>query len=135
VLPGPDRDRRGNPDRKLTCRDGDTACDQDGAVNGACVFSVGICLLNADPRLRCELDAVGSFVSNHAPFETQVLGDLPITTERCYDPTEIRVAMGRHESGHYAAAAMGVKIKAMTPPTATGRGLIDKDRLSLICMP
>jgi len=135
VLPGPERDRRGNPDRKLTCRDGDAACDQDGAVNGACVFKVGICLLNADPRLRCALDAVATFASNHAPFETQVLGDLPLTGERCYRPTEIRVPMGRHESGHYAAAAKGVKIKAMTPPTALGRGLIDKDRLTLICLP
>jgi hypothetical protein len=135
VLPGPERDRSGDPDRKLTCRDGDETCDGDGVANGTCVFSVALCLVNADPRLPCDLSEIATFESNHPPFETQVLGDLPLDEERCYEPSEVRVTMGRHESGHYAAKAGHLKVKATTPPTPLGRGLIDKDRLALICVP
>jgi hypothetical protein len=135
VLPGPERDRRGDPERKLTCRDGDETCDGDGVANGTCVFSVGLCLINPDPRLHCDLHEIATFDSNHQPFETQILGDLPLSEERCYRPSEVRVTMSRHESGRYAPAARHVKVKATTPPAVLGRGFIDKDRLALICVP
>jgi hypothetical protein len=41
--------------RRITCADGDPACDLDDAAgNGSCSFAVGLCLENADPRFpRC----------------------------------------------------------------------------------
>ena len=39
----------------LTCRDGDPACDLDGAADGRCTFGLAVCVGNHDPRLSgCE---------------------------------------------------------------------------------
>jgi hypothetical protein len=43
-------DPRGHPHRRQACTDGDTLCDADGAVNGECVFEVGVCFNVLDPR-------------------------------------------------------------------------------------
>ena len=40
--------------RTVRCRDGDAACDADGASDGACTFGLSLCINNQDPRLdRC----------------------------------------------------------------------------------
>lgn len=44
--------RRGTKIKRiLRCRDGDSACDEDGAADGWCTFAITICLDNEDPRL------------------------------------------------------------------------------------
>jgi hypothetical protein len=46
---------------QLRCTDGDPACDQDGARDGACTFGVAPCFGNLDPRLpTCSPTSVGS---------------------------------------------------------------------------
>jgi hypothetical protein len=47
----PELDAKGLVSGTQTCTDGDAICDADGAVNGACVFTVGVCVNNQDPRL------------------------------------------------------------------------------------
>lgn len=44
-------DRRGQPNSRQTCADGDILCDADGIVNQRCVFHVGVCLNVPDDRL------------------------------------------------------------------------------------
>lgn len=51
LSPPPPRDPRGLPARSVRCRDGDGACDADGVIDGACTFSVSLCINNRDPRL------------------------------------------------------------------------------------
>jgi predicted AlkP superfamily pyrophosphatase or phosphodiesterase len=53
-------DRRGLPRRTQTCRDGDPTCDTDG-VAGQCTLQVGLCLVNADPRLPCTSPAAATW--------------------------------------------------------------------------
>jgi photosystem II stability/assembly factor-like uncharacterized protein len=47
----PHLDRDALPNFRQTCRDGDTSCDDDGLVNGVCVFRIGVCANAADARL------------------------------------------------------------------------------------
>lgn len=39
--------------KDLACTDGDLACDSDGAVNGSCSFSVGLCLADDEDMGLC----------------------------------------------------------------------------------
>src|SRR5581483_11734839 len=53
LQPAPPRDGAGVPIALARCRDGDPACDTDGA-NGSCRFSLALCVNDSDPRLaRC----------------------------------------------------------------------------------
>jgi cysteine-rich repeat protein len=54
--------RRTNVKRMLSCRDGDPACDRDGAPDGICTMALSLCFANADPRLpRCTPEPVAGF--------------------------------------------------------------------------
>ena len=44
-------DKKGLPNFKQTCTDGDVLCDFDGTMNRQCVFEVGVCLNVPDERL------------------------------------------------------------------------------------
>jgi cysteine-rich repeat protein len=53
VNPGnaPYLDRKGVPNFKQRCTDGDPACDVDGMQDGTCHFRIAVCARNADPNL------------------------------------------------------------------------------------
>jgi len=53
LRPAPAPDRRGRPDRRLSCRDGDPSCDGGPAGDGTCTFDIALCLNVADSRLDC----------------------------------------------------------------------------------
>jgi len=44
-------DRKGFPNVKQKCMDGDPLCDADGEVNGSCLFEMAVCLNVEDARL------------------------------------------------------------------------------------
>jgi cysteine-rich repeat protein len=45
-------DKKGRVSFDQSCTDGDPMCDADGAVDGKCVFDVGVCMNLADGRLQ-----------------------------------------------------------------------------------
>lgn len=57
----PRLDGRGLPRRTQTCRDGDATCDADAVADGQCTLLVGLCLVNADPRLPCSSPPVATW--------------------------------------------------------------------------
>jgi hypothetical protein len=44
-------DKKGFPNRKQICKDGDPACDADRTADGVCTFRVGVCLDQTDAAL------------------------------------------------------------------------------------
>jgi hypothetical protein len=47
---------KGKTAARLACKDGDAGCDADGAVNGACTFSVAACFSREDGRFaKCPI--------------------------------------------------------------------------------
>jgi hypothetical protein len=66
------RDRAGAPIAKVSCREGDPACDAGGPVD-SCLFTVAACLNNRDPRLpACGPSDVASF-EVRSPRKTSTL--------------------------------------------------------------
>ncbi len=49
-LDEPQRNARGIPVRRQTCRDGDPACDRDGQIDGRCTVNVALCANVFDVR-------------------------------------------------------------------------------------
>ncbi len=66
------RDRTGAPIAKVSCREGDPACDAGGPAD-SCIFTVAACLNNRDPRLpACKPSDVAAF-DVRSPRKTSTL--------------------------------------------------------------
>ncbi len=142
---------------QLRCRDGDPACDLDGARDGQCTFGVSVCFGNADPRLpACMPDMVdgvevlqprvaGAGVVNgyaNAQVLEGALGDLGLEVRRRRQVIVDPVA----PVGDNLCSPL-IRVQTPSPATAGGKavqqafvfratalsGRADKDRFVTIC--
>ncbi|GIW40032.1 MAG: hypothetical protein KatS3mg076_0609 [Candidatus Binatia bacterium] len=86
--------------RVVDCADGDPECDEDGAVDGKCTFSLSVCLATPDPDLPdcdptgVEISAVrlrGGSVARSLSAALREL--LPAGESACTDPVPVEVPL------------------------------------------
>jgi len=156
LAPTPPRDARGVPARTLRCRDGDAACDLDGAANGACALTVALCINNADPRLpKCVPTDVASIEitsprkTSRKEIERAVHGQLAtafgaggelgvgatpgianVTPDHCTAPLPITLPLAQSLSGAVRASKLKIGIRARD---SRRRG--DADVVVVQCLP
>lgn len=107
----------------VRCRDGDAACDADGAADGTCTMPLRLCFLDAG----CEdasVDAVrvrGRLRAAVAPAASAVA--LPIAGgRRCTGPVDVAVPLGGRR-----------RRRRTLTVAARGPGARDVDRVRLVC--
>ena len=107
------------------CVDGDPACDDDGTVNGTCVFRVRLCLDAVDPtEPRCKTDVVTEVESPVPDLETALAAlAMPVATPGTCTAT---VPVGVARRG--ARGRLVVRARARM-----GSGHADTDRVALVC--
>ncbi len=129
--------------RAVQCTDGDPACDVDGSANGACAFSISVCLNNADHRFpTCTPTDIATFVvKNKAPGsknydpQLQALQDavaglgLPTATATCTAPQFVNIPLTA-KKGKFKRSKKRIRIIA-----ETSGGTRDRDTLKLFCLP
>ncbi|MFM8409791.1 MAG: hypothetical protein ACKOCT_05890, partial [Alphaproteobacteria bacterium] len=144
------RDRTGAPTSKVSCREGDPACDAGGPTD-SCLFTVAACLNNRDPRLpACAAGDVSSF-EVRSPRKTSTLafdrnanklitaafgpsggiGVVPgvfrnATPNHC-ETMQFEVRLG---NGGLRPAKMTLDVR-----TTSSDGRTDTDKLLLTCLP
>jgi hypothetical protein len=95
----------------LTCRDGDPACDRDGAADGTCRVVAAVCL-NAAGCAASTLDRleIGGSVGAAVAAQAAALG-FPATAEVCTAPAEVAVALdgARRRRATLRARASGTR--------------------------
>jgi hypothetical protein len=155
VLPSPPRDPSGVPSRSIRCRDGE-ACDADGAADGACTFSVSLCINNTDPRLDGCVPSDVQRIEITAPRKTSrklleravhvqlatafgPSGELGITSrsplanispDHCTAPMDLQVPLNVSASGSLRSTRLRVGVKARSSDRRT-----DNDVIALQCLP
>ena len=112
---------------RVVCRDGDPACDADGAADGACTFAVSLCLNEADaacaPGTLARIGVRGALAAPVA----RALAALarPVRgADVCTATTPLIVPLGRR-----AVRRLGLRAAAWD--AASQR--VDRDRLRLVC--
>ncbi len=128
---------KGKPGREVRCFDGQAGCDQDGVVDGQCVFDLDVCLQVADPALpACTTPTLsGVVVSNPnaapelAALQNAIDGILA-EAEACTSGVSLTVALGGP-----TPAGIWSRGKGVVKLAATGGGLTDVDVLRLSCLP
>jgi predicted phosphodiesterase len=112
------------------CRDGDPACDRDGAVDGACTFTLQICALQHDiDGCRAASEPVTLERLIVKPKTAGLaLPPLPTTAPTCGEPTALVV---RLKGGGKRPGQRTLKLAAVvdTPPRK------DRDKVVLRCLP
>jgi len=110
--------------RRVRCRDGDPACDVDGAVDGACTVAATLCLdvggCAAGPMQSVRVD--GSDASAAAELAGALSGPID-TADMCAGPVGVRIALDGH-------ARRGAMLRARVTDAAGQR---DVDRLAITC--
>jgi DNA-binding beta-propeller fold protein YncE len=105
---------------RVTCRDGDPACDLDGVADGGCTFGVALCV----DLPGCEAGGVPALRMNGAASEfADAVAALPATAGACTADVPIRVRRGRR-----ARRSVALRVEARA---TDGR---DRDRLRLTCV-
>ncbi len=115
----------------VACTDGDSACDQDGTIDGTCTLAVTACTnvgIGACPATP--LDAAPTAVAKGAGAEAFVaaVGQLSASAHSCTEPGLVRLSI----------APSQVKLKpavVTVRTTAVAGGKRDKDKLKLVCNP
>jgi cysteine-rich repeat protein len=143
IAPAPDK--KGNPNFRQTCRDGDPACDF-GTTSGECVFKLWLCSNNTDPRLPlCSQASAGTVLGiefkkpndkdaarrpeDNANRQQLLRGALAAqqgNTNACGPRLSIRVPL----RSSTASGSKSFKLKA-----ATTAGITETDVLKLTCTP
>jgi hypothetical protein len=155
VSPTPPRDPRGVPARSVRCRDGE-ACDADGVADGACTFSVSLCINTDDPRLRgctpgdvqrieitaprrvsrkeLERSVYQQLATAFGPGGELGIGlDGPlanISPNHCTEPLDLAIPLGSSALGAQRATRIRVGFKARSTDRRQ-----DSDVISLQCLP
>lgn len=156
VTPPPPAGPGGVPGRTVLCRDGDPACDGDGAADDACTFALSLCVNATDPRLpRCTPTDVATLAVT-APRKTsrkQLERDVHAQLARAFGPTgelgvgpsglranptpdfcttsvPVSLPLAVSASGSRRPGKLRIAVKAKS--TAAGA---DSDVLSLLCLP
>lgn len=144
------RDPLGRPSARVSCREGDPACDAGGAP-GACAFTVFLCTGNRDPRLAscaagdvAAIEARSPRRTSRSPAEraarrrlddavgpSGALGVVPgvfrnATPDHC-EPVEIEVPLGGTGT---RPGRMSIEARV-----ASSDGRVDADKLTLSCLP
>src|SRR5262245_41544690 len=115
------------PATGVVCRDGDPACDADGAADGACVFDVALCLNAITTAPGC---AAGTLARVKVRGGTDAalaasVAALPLPVDgldTCTSTARVRVPLGHR-----------MRLRALAAEPAPGR--VDRDRLRLTCVP
>ncbi len=137
------------PARNVDCVDG-SACDQDGARNGRCLFIVRLCV-NSTALTDCVPDEADAVTVDHAVdngdprFDTEfqalqaranLLGFPDNTTpDDCAlpNPVTVRLKPPATPGGPWAKGMK--KLRVTTQGRVSGRTTIDKDRMLFTCQP
>ncbi len=110
---------------EVHCFDGDAGCDLDGAINGACVFDIDVCLYNDDPALpACQPEEVVSALAG-GDGDVQQLNDalsglLPAASPVCTDGATLSISAGGRGT---------VEVEV-----TTAGDVQDEDSLPLVCV-
>jgi hypothetical protein len=121
---------------RISCQDGDAACDHDATENGQCAFDVRVCLNQTDPLLpACTASGVESFNisraagdSELAALQSSVRALLPSSSPGCTGTQRITVPLG----GTTEAPLAGRRFIRSVAGGANGK---DADRILLSCNP
>jgi hypothetical protein len=108
------------------CTDGDPTCDADGVSDGACTFTVRLCLDAVDPAVRrCVADTVTSAQATQPSLETALQAvTMPVTVpDTCTATTTVRVPR---------AGRRGRLTLRMSATMASGH--TDRDAVKLLCV-
>ncbi len=111
---------------KVTCTDGDPACDADGQCQGTCTFEVGVCLNQTNVAGCTPTPLKKALAVKGAPLSVVVAAD---ASPVCGPSSSVPVALKgkkRNKRGRK-------KIKATA--IVTGKPARDADRLVLLCVP
>lgn len=123
--------------KKAVCVDG-AACDNDGTVNGSCLFPIGFCFNVADPDLPACSDAddvTAVTVTANPPSAAitasagAIAAALPVSGSTCVFSDGYALPVKASPSGAKEGKAT-VKVKV-----TTGDGRKDSDVAKLVCQP
>lgn len=119
--------RSGGGGVRAACRDGDLACDADGTVDGACTFTVELCLNLGDavcsPGTLGRVEVRGGAAEPIASALDALV--LPVAGgDVCTAPAPLRVALG-------GKRRQTLRARARARDEVSGRA--DRDRLRLLC--
>lgn len=136
--------------KRLVCRDGDASCDDDGLVNGRCVFSIGLCA-NYSGEDRCDRQGVGwitvenaeddgsrAFDPDFQAFQSQAdaFFDFPeASPDLCMPLSTVMVPVdGPRRAGGCRAGRKTIRLNARST-YVDGQSVLDRDQLRLSCLP
>ncbi len=138
--------------KRIRCTDGDPACDDDGIINGECVFPVTACVNSTFDPARCTITEANTVTVDHAEdngqdpkfdvdFQAlqQRIDNLELGAggdpDQCTNATNIRVRLAGPLPGD--VCKKGTKqVKIVTYSTfQAGKQYKDTDKLKLICDP
>jgi len=137
--------------KRIRCTDGDPLCDDDGVVNGVCVFPTGVCANSSFDPSRCTLVGLDHGMIDHSEdngdpkFDTEFQAlqsridndlDLPsFMVEECTGFTNITVAVKGPFPGK-ACKRGKKKMKIRSESTSmSGKIFKDVDSLKMMCEP
>ena len=131
------------PQPRVTCVDGDPACDADG-VEGQCTFHVALCLNNTDARLPCTPAPIRSVVLKGQPAASaggqsvfQGIVALGATATSARAATFDRVFADPNQCTPYGdfvvrrGRTRAAVLRAVVTTQDAGK---DKNRLKLVCL-
>jgi hypothetical protein len=131
----------GRPARSAICVDGEE-CDADGAADGACTYSLGLCFNVTDSRLPdCTPTGIASVTlvrenpegMGASALVADAAGAVPVGSPTCLYGEGVRLPLREgSEPGQYRRSKGRVQIRATTTgsPSAT-----DTDAIRLECQP
>jgi hypothetical protein len=129
--------RDGMPARNINCADGDPTCDADGTADGRCTFEVAACVNAADPRFpTCGSPGLQSLAATLPHVVTDSMKTAGVGDERCGAPQSVRVSLRKAGRGKLKKGVLKVKAAATALPSGPkGKAYVDKDSLTLTCLP
>jgi hypothetical protein len=135
---------------RIDCVDGDPSCDADGARNAGCVFTLRLCI-NSTAFAACTPERADGITIEHADdngdprFDTEfqalqsratLLGFPDNTTpDRCTISTSVSAGLVPPLAGSGPWGIRKKKLLLATTGRASGRPVIDRDRLTFTCRP
>lgn len=112
-------------DGRVTCVDGDPACDADGTANRACVFRFAVCVAETLPG--CQVSSITSVSAKPASLHVAVPA-VPVSEPTCGPETQVVVPLTRH------GRASGRRMLTLTAENA-GKVKRERDHVRFQCRP
>jgi hypothetical protein len=111
-------------DGRATCVDGDPTCDADGVANGACVFTLQVCV--AEVLSGCHVSSITAVNAKPASLHV-ALPAVPASAPTCGAETQIIVPLSRHGHG------VGRRTLTLTAENTGGKPKRERDRIRFQC--